>query len=169
MSMRRHTMIIGALVATTGPASAACLVDQAQESWNSTSGGFRWQSFTAAEAGFLCQVDVNTAGALDGATLEIYAGEGTAGAELHAQSVDLAGEVTSIPIDAPVVVESGDVFTIHFVEIPSWRLQTGDPYAGGVGNINPDVDFWFRTHVDAMSTPTETRSWGRLKVRYASE
>lgn len=169
MSIRHRAILTAGLCLFASGADAACLVDQVQDQWNSTSGGFRWQSFTAGESGLLCRVDVNTANALDDATLAIYAGEGLAGAVLHTQSVDLGADVSQIPIDAPVELASGETYTIHFEEITAWRLQTGDPYGGGVGNINPDVDFWFRTHVDAVSVPATARSWGRIKARYRSE
>jgi hypothetical protein len=149
-------------------AHAACLVDQVQESWNSTSGGFRWQSFTAGETGALCRVDLNTADGQQDVSLEIYEGEGTLGVQLHQQIVDLPGDETSIALDALVQVEAGSTYTLHFPEIPTWRLQTGDPYPGGIGNINPDVDFWFRTHVDAGgSVPAEAASWGAVKATFA--
>lgn len=145
-------------------ASADCLVDQAQDTWNSTSGGFRWQSFTAGESGVLCRVDLNTTSGQQNVTLEIHEGEGPAGTQLHQQVVDLPGDEVAILLDAQVVVEAGSTYTIHFADIPTWRLQTGDPYPGGVGSINPDVDFWFRTHVDAMgSVPVRRASWAGVK------
>ena len=148
-------------------AGADCLVDQQQTSWNSTSGGFRWQSFTADDAGFLCQVDVNTADAQTDVTIEIYQGEGTLGALLHTQVVDLPVDVASIVIDAPVNVAAAMTYTIHFPSILTWRLQTGNPYPGGVGSINPDVDYWFRSYVDPSGpVSTERGSWGALKAVY---
>ena len=163
-----NTLRIAIILTTviTSPAWAGCALDQEQSSWNSTSGGFRWQSFTPGDAGLLCQVDVNTTNAQNGVVLEVYEGEGTTGALLHTEELDLAGDVTAIPITGVVPVDAGETYTLHFADIPTWRLQTGDPYAGGVGNINPDVDFWFRTYVAAESTPTRPRSWGGVKSVY---
>jgi len=148
-------------------ARADCLVDQEQASWNSTSGGDRWQSFTAGDIGQLCQVDVSTSDAQADVTIEIFEGEGTLGTLLHQQVVDMPADVASIPIDAPVEVVTGMIYTIHFPSILTWRLQTGNPYPGGVGNINPDVDYWFRTYIDTTGpVPTEASSWGTLKAVY---
>jgi hypothetical protein len=150
------------------PASAPadCLVDQVQDSWNSTSGGFRWQSFTAGDSGLLCQVDVNTDGSQEDVVLQVYEGEGLSGTPLHQQTFDLLGDVTSIVLDASIEIEAGAIYTIHFEDITTWRLQTGDPYPGGVGNINPDVDFWFRTYVDPAAVPTSVSSWGGVKAGF---
>jgi hypothetical protein len=144
-------------------AEAVCDLDQAQTSWNSSSGGDRWQSFTAGADGFLCRIEINCFNPQAGSVLRVYAGGGTLGALLHTQNVDLVADVSTIDLDAPVAVSSGAVYTIRFQDANAWRLMTGNPYAGGQGSINPDVDYWFRTYVGDAPIAVDETGWGSVK------
>lgn len=162
---RAIAVLAGGLVFlfTASLAVAACDLDQAQTNWNSSSGGDRWQSFTAGADGFLCRVEIDCFNPQAGSTLHVYQGAGTLGALLHTQSVDLVADVSTIDLDGPVAVTSGAVYTIHFSATNAWRLQTGNPYAGGQGSINPDVDYWFRTYVGDAPTAVSETGWGSVK------
>ena len=137
----------------------AWTLDQAQtvSNYQMVSTALRWQSFTAGVSGLLAGVELSW-GAGDGvsnwsAALSIYEGEGTAGTLLSTQSVtgDGAIRVRRFALQNQVTLTAGSQYTI--VIDPDvqcvWDSDTLNHYAGGRSNWLANLDFWFRTYMDA--------------------
>ncbi len=160
-------------------ASAQCTMDQVQDQWNGGTsernlpGYSEWQSFTAGESGALCEVDllfcnINVP-VIGTGTLNVFAGEGTAGTLLATQPVSVNGSAT--PLNLPFwaqwslangpQLEMDSVYTVQFVPtlgggLPDpylIQIQLPGSYAGGhCYNLGTQGDLAFRTFASAVAT-----------------
>ncbi|MCH9680490.1 MAG: hypothetical protein K0V04_03570 [Deltaproteobacteria bacterium] len=115
-----------------------------------------WQSFTTGMTGDLVEIDAmpNTycgGVGIDG-ELRIYAGEGTGGAMIYANAYPamfVSGlNLTTFHVDPPLAVEAGLTYTWELTGTCGLRYGNGNPYAGGVGGGNADLDMVFETRIE---------------------
>jgi hypothetical protein len=155
---------------TTSPASlfdvvgfyrtgAANALDQQQAVQNSFGTGTDlWQSFTAGQSGQLTRIEFNGASGVGGqsrtATIQIYAGEGTAGALMATSTITLLdasnGAWVTSSIPGQLLVVAGRQYTIR-ISITGSNIflsaSDANSYLGGRTN-GPDFrDYMFRTFV----------------------
>jgi hypothetical protein len=143
-------------VGTPAIGGTPVLDQQCLENGNSFTGSTNmWQSFTAGISGQLTKVAVEKwhSGPTNGFTLNIYLGEGTAGALMHTQSVSvpyiLTGTMAELTLTTGPIITQGQQYT--------WQLTNGTSfgligyywatYTGGTGNHGADQDYRFSTYV----------------------
>ncbi len=115
-----------------------------------------WQSFTTGITGDLVEIDAmpNTFCGGDGISgdLTIYAGEGLGGAVLYQApypGMFMPGlNITAFQVDPPIAVVAGLTYTWELTGTCGLRYGNGNPYAGGMGGGNPDLDMVFETRVE---------------------
>jgi hypothetical protein len=131
------------------------------------------QSFTTIAACGSVQIGsitVYSTSSHSDATLKIFEGEGTGGAELYSGPVNLndQGNLTPsvLPVNATVVVPEGAVFTFQ-ISIPGtsgaflnlFKSTTADLYTDGTlyqnGVSQPDQDLFFSVNTTAAVLPVE--------------
>jgi len=114
----------------------------------------QWQSFTAGVGGGLTRIDLGVGSPISGpspGTIRVYEGEGLGGTQLGSQDVtfeDVHNQVQEFPLDEPVPLIAGQVYTIRF-SVPNitvgWVDVAPDVYAGGRSSFGVGTDFVFRT------------------------
>ena len=155
----------------------AAALDQQQPTSNGSSGGTDfWQSFTAGVSGLLTQVDFYgsspVSGSSAGATLSIYAGQGTGGTQLTSQAITLNnvfGQFQPYPLSAPVAVVAGQQYTYR-IQTPTAStccyiyFASGNPYAGGQASSSATEDYGFKTYVSATTTVLTALASGNVGI-----
>jgi hypothetical protein len=111
-----------------------------------------WQSFTAGAAGSLAAIKAwiySLGGVPWSATLNLYAGEGTAGVLLASQPVagDGVAQERTFALDTPVSLILGSQYTFALQNASgNLRLRgSGDVYAGGRCDYSASYDYLFST------------------------
>lgn len=132
--------------------------DQAVDVLTSSAGSAQqWQSFVAGVGGGLTRVDLGVSSPLapdaSPGTIRIYAGEGTAGTELHSQSVTFeatTADFQQFMLEPPLALVQGETYTIYF-EVPEimigWVSQNNDDVypQGRSSSSDETIDLLFRT------------------------
>ncbi len=124
----------------------------------------QWQSFTPDASGALTLIELyvgSPSGDSWPGTIQIYAGQGTAGTLLATESVTFVNPsgFQSFPLTSPPQVQAGSKYTIRFSVSPpplltAWVwLNSNNSYAGGRASFNSSWDYLFKTRV----TPN---TWG---------
>ncbi len=116
-----------------------------------------WQSFTARVTGALVAIRPFVYWCHGSTlTLQVRAGEGTAGALLGSTTVSgpFESAVDSIILQTPVPVTAGSVYTFSLASDDFFmvRYATGSPYSGGEYLGDTDKDLQFATTVDTGSS-----------------
>jgi hypothetical protein len=125
---------------------------------------FLWQSFSAGQTGLLTRIGFyitspeSPQGA--GATLSIYAGEGTGGALLDTETIVIQPNwgYQLFQLSTPPAIQAGSKYTIALSVGAAnlfWiRADIGNPYAGGRSDFSATADYSFQTY----ATPVTNRS-----------
>ncbi|MBL4652133.1 MAG: T9SS type A sorting domain-containing protein [Flavobacteriales bacterium] len=142
------TIILG-LVALSCIAQVS---DQQQLTFNSSTGGDRYQSFTPGMTGQLVEFWVNCANSAT-SNVYVYDGQGTGGTLLR---TELAVSITSggyaINFVSPINMTSGNEYTVRLESCDAWQIQIGgDPYAGGVSSVGASDDYAFETFMNTCT------------------
>lgn len=136
----------------------------------------RWQSFTAGASGVLTRLDLKLGIPVPGdspLTVNVYSGEGTAGALLGTADTTIlaaAGDWRTVEFSEPPALTAGAVYTYE-IDVPAatytfMYVAGGDPYPGGRSSLfDPDSDLAFETYVAPMvGAQTLTADDGTVNV-----
>jgi hypothetical protein len=118
-----------------------------------------WQSFTAGQSGLLTRVDLLLGGSgTDTTSLALYEGEGTGGPLLMRQ--DYVYQVPAFAFKTFMVsntpyLTAGRQYTLRFfaasAHASTWFGNNTNPYAGGRSEIDPAIDYAFKTYISAST------------------
>ncbi len=138
---------------------------------------FAWQSFTAGVSSQLTQVSVFLGQAVSGTfTLNIYRGQGTAGALLYSGSsyVLTASQFTAMNLTAPLQIWKGEQYTWELVNSEAFSLigYSWATYPGGIADYPPQpgqsIDYRFRTATTTEPVRLQVASSGAVGVGIAT-
>ncbi|MCX4241261.1 hypothetical protein [Paraliomyxa miuraensis] len=118
----------GTMACTPGPAEV-----EFESLGDFISQGDAWQSFTADTNGDIVRIDFywNLSGTNDSFTINVYEGEGIAGALLHSQLFPGQGMGTFVGFDSinvlstPVPITAGSIYTVQGTDTFGWQTASG--------------------------------------------